>query len=90
MVRNSLRYVNWKQRKSLARDLRAVYSAAARGGRDRARGFSKAWDDRYPMVSKQWRANWTNLTAFFDYPPAIRRVIYTTNGIESIQAQLRK
>lgn len=91
MVRNSLRYVNWKQRKSLARDLRAVYSAATLEAAEIGlEAFSKAWDDRYPMVSKQWRANWTNLTAFFDYPPAIRRVIYTTNAIESIQAQLRK
>lgn len=91
MVRNSLRYVSWKHRKAVARDLRKVYTAptveAAEGALE---SFSEEWDEVAPLISRQWRANWTNLTPFFDYPPAIRKVIYTTNAIESIQAQLRK
>ena len=52
--------------------------------------FEDLWDERFPMISRKWRTNWTNLTPFFDYPPEIRRVMYTTNAIESINAQLRK
>lgn len=91
MVRNSLRYVGWKHKKAVARDLRSIYTAptleAASTALDQ---FSAAWDASIPFVSKMWRANWAGLTPFFDYPPAIRKVIYTTNAIESIQAQLRK
>lgn len=90
-VRNSLRFVSWKHRKEVARDLRAIYSAptleAAEGALER---FSEKWDSMTPLISRHWRAHWTNLTPFFDYPPAIRKVIYTTNAVESIQAQLRK
>jgi putative transposase len=91
MVRNSLRYVSWKHRKRLAADLRAVYSAPTReAGESALETFAHAWDAQCPLVSKLWRTHWNNLSAFFDYPPAIRKVIYTTNAIESIQAQLRK
>jgi putative transposase len=91
MVRNSLRYVNWKHRKAVARDLRSVYSAPTLEVAEAAlTTFAEQWDDVCPFISKMWRTNWTNLTPFFDYPPAIRKVIYTTNAIESIQAQLRK
>src|SRR4051794_11463037 len=91
MVRNSLRYVNWKHRKAVARDLRSGYSAPSLDAAEAAlTTFAEQWDDVCPLISKMWRTNWTNLTPFFDYPPAIRKVIYTTNAIESIQAQLRK
>ena len=91
MVRNSLRYVSWKHQKAVARDLRTIYSAptlaAAQAALD---AFAVTWDPVMPLISKLWRANWAGLTPFFDYPPAIRKVIYTTNAVESIQAQLRK
>jgi putative transposase len=91
MVRNSLRYVSWKQRKACARDLRKIYSAptveAAEAELER---FAESWDATTPLISAAWRRNWANLTPFFAYPPEIRRVIYTTNAIESLNAQLRK
>ena len=91
MVRNSLRYVSWKHQKAVARDLRAIYTAPTREAAEAAlEAFSDRWDELTPLISRQWRSNWENLTAFFDYPPAIRKVIYTTNAVESIQAQLRK
>lgn len=91
MVRNSMRYVSWKHHKALVRDLKTIYRAATRDAAEEAlEAFSNQWDPIAPLISKHWRANWTNLTTFFDYPPAIRKVIYTTNAIESIQAQLRK
>jgi putative transposase len=91
MVRNSLRYVSWKHRKAVAHDLRAVYSAPSlEAAQVSLTAFAEQWDDVCPLISKMWRTHWTNLTPFFDYPPAIRKVIYTTNAIESIQAQLRK
>lgn len=91
MVRNSVRYVSYKHQKALTKDLRVVYSAPTRAAAEHALDeFAKTWDPICPLVSKHWRTNWQNLSAFFEYPPAIRKVIYTTNAIESINAQLRK
>lgn len=91
MVRNSLNYASWKYQKELVRDLRSIYTAPTVAAAERALdAFSEKWDRVTPYISRSWRANWANLIAFFDYPPEIRRVIYTTNAIESIQAQLRK
>jgi putative transposase len=91
MVRNSLRYVSWKHHKALVRDLKTIYRAATREAAEEAlEAFCATWDPIAPLIGKHWRANWANLSTFFDYPPSIRRVIYTTNAIESIQAQLRK
>jgi putative transposase len=91
MVRNSLRYVSWKHQKALVRDLRTIYRAPTREAAEAALdAFSARWDEITPLISRQWRANWEHLSTFFDYPPVIRKVIYTTNAIESIQAQLRK
>lgn|SRR5262245_3588749 len=91
MVRNSLKYVSWKHRKDMARDLRAIYTAPTVDEAERAlERFAATWDGVCLHISKLWRSNWTHLTGFFNYPPAIRKVIYTTNAIESIQAQLRK
>jgi putative transposase len=91
MVRNSLRYVGWKERKTVARDLRTVYSAATlEAGEQALESFCEKWDERFPVIGKLWHRHWTNLSPFFTYPKAIRKVIYTTNAVESINAQLRK
>lgn len=91
MIRNSLRFVPWKERKKVAAGLRTIYTAATREAAEQALdAFEEAWGRAYPMVVKSWRSNWTSLSTFFDYPPEIRKVIYTTNAIESINAQLRK
>jgi len=91
MIRGSLRYVSYKERRAVGRDLRAIYQAPTLEAAEQAlEAFEEQWDERFPMISRRWRTNWTNLTPFFDYPPEIRRVMYTTNAIESINAQLRK
>jgi putative transposase len=91
MVRNALRFVPWKERKAVASDLRMIYTAKTVEAAEQALGaFEDKWGERFPMVVRSWRTNWANLTTFFDYPPQIRKVIYTTNAIESINAQLRK
>ncbi len=90
-VRNALKYVIWKDRKEVAADLRAIYAAPTReeAGEGLER-FAEKWDGRYPAISPSWRADWERLTVFFDYPPEIRKVIYTTNAIESLNYSLRK
>lgn len=91
MVRNSLRYVGWKDRKRVARDLRTVYSAATlEGGEQALDAFCQHWDGRFPTIGTLWRQHWTHLSPFFAYPAPIRKVIYTTNAVESLNAQLRK
>ncbi|WP_420448366.1 IS256 family transposase [Candidatus Palauibacter sp.] len=91
LVRGSLRFVAWKERKAVARDLRAIYRAPSLEAAETAlEAFSERWDERFPMISRKWRANWANLTPFFDYPPEIRKVMYTTNAIEALNAQLTK
>jgi putative transposase len=91
MVRHSLKYVGWKERKPVAADLRAVYTAATVEAAERAlEAFEKKWAPRFPSIAKSWRANWVNLIPFYGYPPEIRKVIYTTNAIESMQSSLRK
>jgi putative transposase len=90
-LRNSLKYVLWKERKAVAADLRAVYAAATLIEAEQALGrFSERWDAKYPAISPSWRADWQRLTVFFDYSPEIRKVIYTTNAIESLNYSLRK
>jgi putative transposase len=90
MIRNSLRFVSYKDRKTVARDLRGVYAApsddAARAELDR---FAETWDARYPMISQSWRANWERVTPFLSFPPELRRVVYTTNQIEALNSKLR-
>jgi len=92
MVRGSLRYVSWKDRRAVARDVRThLYQAPTLEAAEQAlEAFEKRWDERFPMIGRKWRANWADLTPFFDYPPEIRKVMYTTNAIESVNAQLRK
>ena len=90
-VRNSLKYVPWKERKAVATDLRAIYGATTLAAAEQAlEGFADRWDTKYPAISPSWLADWDRLTVFFDYPPAIRRAVYTTNAIESLNYSLRK
>jgi putative transposase len=90
-VRHSLRYVSWKQRKELAGDLRLIYSAAILSQAEQELvAFGAKWDEEHPGISRSWVNNWERLSVFFDYPPQIRKVIYTTNAIESLNASLRK
>jgi len=91
LVRGSLQFVSWKERKIVARDLRAIYQAPTVEAAEQAlEAFEERWDERFPMISRKWRANWANLTPFFDYPPEIRKAMYTTNAVEALNAQLRK
>jgi len=84
LIRGSLRYVSWKERKVVVKDLKAIYRAPT------LEAFAERWDGRFPQISRMWRTHWANLTPFFDYPPEIRKVVYTTNAVESLNAQLRK
>lgn len=90
-VRHSLRFVSWKQRKAVAADLRRIYAAATLAEAEEALiAFGERWDEEHPNISQSWKNNWERLSTFFDYPPQIRKVIYTTNAIESLNASLRK
>jgi putative transposase len=91
MVRNSLRYVSWKDRKVIAAALRTIYTApTAEAAEVALDAFAAKWDARFPSISRSWRDNWQRVIPFFAYPPEIRKVIYTTNAIESINASLRR
>lgn len=91
MVRNSLRFVPWKQRKEVARDLKTIYQAASAEQAEQALlDFSEKWDSKYPMISQSWWNHWDNLTPFYSFPPEIRKVIYTTNAIESLNSSFRR
>jgi transposase-like protein len=91
LVRAALRYVNSEDSKLVARDLKKIYQAAtvleAEAALDE---FTQAWDAKYPMIAKQWRAKWTDIITLFDFPPAIRKAIYTTNALESVNSVIRK
>lgn len=91
MIRNSARFVSYKDRKELVRDLKPVYTAVNREGAEAAlEHFEEKWGRRYPMIGASWRANWERVVPFLDFPPDIRRIIYTTNAIESLNSSLRK
>lgn len=91
MVRNSLRFVPWKNKKEVVADLKRVYGAVNAEEASRALDdFSGKWDARYPLISKSWRNNWDNIIPFFAYPNYIRKAFYTTNAIESLNMTLRK
>ena len=78
-------------RKAVAADLRSIYTAATENeAQARLREFEEKWGANYPTIVKSWRANWARITPFFEYPPEIRKVIYTTNAIESVNMSLRK
>lgn len=91
LVRHSLNYVPWKNRKTVAEDLRRIYQAASAAEAERQLDiFAEKWDSAYLAISQSWRRNWTHIIPFFAYPADIRKVIYTTNAIESINMSLRK
>ena len=91
LVRASLNYVNWKERKVVAQDLKAVYRAQTAEEAEQQLGhFAERWDERYPTISNLWRRNWAQVIPFFAFPGEIRKVIYTTNAVESLNMSLRK
>lgn len=91
MIRASLRYVGWKERKAIARDIKPIYKAVNREAAEAALdAFDKTWGASYPQAVMTWRANWERVVPFLDFPEEIRRVIYTTNAIESLNSSLRK
>ena len=91
MVRHSLNFVSWKLRKTVAADLRAIYTAAtAEEAEIRLAEFDAKWGAEYPPIVQSWQRNWARIVPFFDYPAEIRKVIYTTNAIESVNMSLRK
>ncbi|MBD1847675.1 IS256 family transposase [Cyanobacteria bacterium FACHB-63] len=91
MVRNSLSYVSYKDRKAVAADLRLIYTAATEAEAEQQLvAFAEKWDKQYPIISRSWMNHWTRVIPFFAFPPEIRRAIYTTNAIESLNMTLRK
>lgn len=91
MVRHCLNYVSWKMRAEVAADLKRIYTCATADEAEQMLGeFEDKWDDAYLPISQSWRRNWPRIITFFDYPPEIRKVIYTTNAIESVNMSLRK
>jgi len=91
LIRRSLSFVNYKDRKGVASDLKPVYQAATETEALQAlEQFQLKWEKRYPMIAKSWRANWSRVRPMFELPPEIRRAVYTTNVIESLNFSLRK
>ncbi len=91
MVRHSLKYVSWKQRKEVATGLKEIYQAPTiEQAEAQLEQFEARWNDSHPSIGKSWRNNWERITPLFSYPPDIRKAIYTTNAIESVNMSLRK
>ena len=91
MVRNSLNYVTWQDRKAVAAGLKRVYTAATEElAISRLEEFATSWDAKYATISQAWLGHWENLATFFDYPEEIRRILYTTNPMEAVNRSLRK
>jgi transposase-like protein len=91
MVRNSVRYVPWKDYKAVTADLKRIYQSTTEEEALLAlEQFSEIWDSKYPQISRSWRSHWDNLNTLFNYPPEIRKAIYTTNAIESLNSVIRK
>ena len=89
--RYSLAYVSFKDRKALVADLKTIYRAASvEEAEHHLEAFAEKWDSRYPMIAKSWRANWARVIPMFGLPEDIRRAVYTTNAIESLNMSLRK
>ena len=90
-IRNTARYVVWKDKKAFTRDMKQIYNAptkeAARAALD---DFAKVWEDKYSYAIRSWRENWEDLTVFFEFPIEIRKIIYTTNLIENLNGKIRK
>jgi transposase-like protein len=91
MARNSTKYVSYKDLKKVCADLKAVHSVPGEeAGRAALDDFGKIWNGKYPMIRQSWEKHWDDLSEFFNYPPEIRKAIYTTNAIESLNYRLRK
>ncbi|MBQ4880404.1 IS256 family transposase, partial [Pseudoalteromonas luteoviolacea] len=91
MVRNAVKYVPWKDYKAVTTDLKLIYQSATEEEALMAlESFSTRWDDKYPQISRSWRSHWNNLNTLFAYPADIRKAIYTTNAIESLNSVIRK
>lgn len=91
MLRNSLKYVSWKDRKAVAEALKPVYTAVNEQQAEQALNiFAETWDGKYPTISPMWRRHWQGIIPFMKYPESIRKAIYTTNAIESLYSSLRK
>jgi transposase-like protein len=92
LMRNSLDYVTWKDRKAVALELKGIYRAeTAEMAEERLREFENSpWGKKYPAIAATWRRHWERVTPFFAYPPEVRKVLYTTNAIESLHMRLRK
>jgi transposase-like protein len=91
LVRAALRYVSSEDSKQVIADLKKIYQAATVEEAEHALDeFAQAWDAKYPTIAKQWRAKWTDIITLFDFPPPIRKAIYTTNAIESVNSVIRK
>lgn len=91
MVRNSMKYVVWKDYKAVAAGLKRIYqSPTEESARLELENFGQTWDEKYPQISQSWSNHWPNLVTFFDYPKDIRKAIYTTNAIESLNSVIRK
>jgi transposase-like protein len=91
MVRNAVKYVSYKDRKAVTADLKGIYLApsadAAQGALDR---FAEKWDEKYPAVAKSWRSRWNEVIPFMKFSPEIRKAIYTTNAVESVNYTLQR
>jgi len=91
MIRNSTHFVSWKDRKCVARDLKPIYTAVDREAAELALcEFDKTWGQQYPVITQSWRSNWERVVPFLDFAPELRRILYTTNAIESFNARVRK
>jgi transposase-like protein len=90
-VRNSLRYVVWKEKKEFTTDMKQIYQAPTLESAEQAlANFEKKWGSKYAYAIRSWKNNWERLTQFFDYPLEIRKIVYTTNIIESLNSGIRK
>jgi len=91
MVRNSMKYVVWKDYKAVTAGLKRIYQSPTEEiARTELEKFAQTWDEKYPQISRSWNNHWPNLITFFDYPKDIRKAIYTTNAIESLNSVIRK
>ena len=90
-IRNSARYVVWKDKKAFTKDMKLIYDAPTKqAARAALEDFASRWNHKYPYAIKSWEYNWDELTVFFDFPVEIRKIIYTTNLIENLNGKIRK
>ena len=91
LIRNSLKFVGHQERKTVAQDLKAIYSApSAQAAEQELKDFAEKWGKTHRSIEALWRRNWGRVIPFFAFPPEIRRIIYTTNAVESLNMSLRK